>query len=59
MRMKAHQTQFHPDYGLTDEIRHKVLETFYKQGLKAAMALGGVSMSTVYRWKSKMETQND
>ena len=59
MRMKVHQTQFHPDYGLTDKIRYKVLETFHEQGLKAAMAVGGVSMSTVYRWKSKMGTKND
>lgn len=59
MEMKTHQTQFHPDYGLTDEIRYKVLEAFRGQGLQSAMTVGRVSRSTVYRWKSKMEARND
>jgi len=41
----------HPDYGLTEEFRRKVLETAGIIGVKAAAAMHRVSMGSIYNWR--------
>lgn len=44
-------TSYHPDYGLTDEMRQKTLKDAEIYGVKQAAALNNVSPGSIYRWR--------
>lgn len=43
--------KLHPDYGLTEEFRKKVLETAGIIGVRAAALMHRVSITSVYNWR--------
>lgn len=46
---------FHPDYGLTDEVRLTILKDAEALGVKRAARAHGVSIQSIYNWRKKRE----
>ena len=42
---------YHPDYGVTDEVRGHVLKLAEDHGPAAAAAMTGFAVGTVYKWR--------
>jgi transposase-like protein len=46
---------YHPDYGLTDELRREALRTADLVSVAVAASMYRVNQSTVYRWRKDYE----
>ena len=44
-------THFHPDYGLTDELRLAAVQDAEIIGVKQSAALHRVSVPSIYKWR--------
>jgi transposase-like protein len=49
------QSPYHPDYGLTDELRREALRTADRESVAVAASMYRVNQSTVYRWRKDYE----
>lgn len=49
-------SNYHPDYGLVDSFRWKVIHASRRLGVRRAAIEFNLSESTVYRWKRDMES---
>lgn len=45
------RSPYHPDYGLTDELRREALRTADLVSVRVAASIYRVALSTVYRWR--------
>lgn len=48
-------SQFHPDYGVTQDVRESAIQAYKDKGMEEAMRVGNVHKSTVYKWLKRME----
>lgn len=46
---------FHPDYGLPNEVRLTILKDAEALGVKRAARAHGVSEQVIYNWRKKLE----
>lgn len=47
--------QFHPNYGVTQDVREAAIQAYKDRGMKEAMRVGNVCKSTIYEWLKRME----
>ena len=52
-------TEFHPDYGTTDETRRAVLKLAAQVGPRAAAKLSGFGESTITLWRRRYAKEKD
>lgn len=53
--MKTEALGYHPEYGLTDEIRIKSINDARIWGVKIAAEKNRVSVPSVYKWRKRAE----
>jgi hypothetical protein len=53
--MEGLMTHFHPDYGLTDELRLAAVQDAEIIGVKQSAALHRVSVPSIYKWRKVFE----
>jgi hypothetical protein len=53
--MKQQSLQYHPDYGLTDEIRIKAVRDAQLTEVKVSAKINRVSVASIYKWRKRAE----
>jgi hypothetical protein len=53
--MKKQSLKYHPEYGLTDEIRLRAIEDARCMEVKLAAKKNRVSVASVYKWRKRAE----
>ena len=53
--MKTTELGYHEEYGLTDEIRIRVVRDAQKMPIKMAAQKNRVALSSVYKWRKRVE----
>ena len=53
--MQQNYLQYHPDYGLTDEIRLKAVRDARLTEVKVSAKINRVSVSSIYKWRKRAE----
>ena len=53
--MQRNSLQYHPDYGLTDEIRIKAVRDAQITEVKVSAKINRVSVSSIYKWRKRAE----
>ena len=48
-------SKFHPNYGVTQDVREAAIQAYRNGGVKEAMRVGNVCKSTIYEWLKRME----
>jgi hypothetical protein len=55
MGTRAEMTHFHPDYGLTDDLRLAAVQDAEIIGVKQSAALHRISVPSIYKWRKIFE----
>jgi transposase len=50
---------YHPDYGLTDELRIKSVRDAKAMSVKKAAETNRVSIASIYNWRKALEQSNE
>ena len=50
---------YHPDYGLTDELRIKSVRDAKEMSVKKAAETNRVSIASIYNWRKALEQSNE
>jgi hypothetical protein len=53
--MKTTKLGYHKEYGLTDEIRIRVVRDAQEMPIKMAAQKNRVALSSVYKWRKRVE----
>lgn len=53
--MNSNQLGYHPEYGLTDEIRIKAIKDARNLGVKVSAERNRVSTASIYNWRKRAE----
>jgi len=53
--MQKQSLQYHPDYGLTDEIRLKAVRDAKLTEVKTSANINRVSTASIYKWRKRAE----
>jgi transposase-like protein len=53
--MQQQSLQYHPDYGLTDEMRLKAVRDAQLTEVKVSAQINRVSASSIYKWRKRAE----
>ena len=53
--MEKQSLQYHPDYGLPDEIRLRAIKDARVMEVKLAAKKNRVSSASIYKWRKRLE----
>jgi transposase-like protein len=53
--MQRNSLQYHPDYGLPDEMRLKAVRDAQLTEVKVSAQINRVSASSIYKWRKRAE----